>query len=1080
MSFGIFSTDFTRQMAPLSPHPTNIRVAKRKPPQTPLTSTQNRANRENATPNATPAGFSSTPLVGTKRRAQEPIRDTPDAKRTKGLIRTTLEIPWRMDLRAKRRKILELLQVLDLTLGETFTLLLTKSRDPNSQYYISEQADANVIQAYLCGKNQKRGVLHTPGAHIKLMYNHEYGQPYRTKEKWEDFMFASKEQRPYDQIRHVRAALSSFAFQTMAAHFVGEIKKAVQEDAGLHVSHVLPATQRTHENRVYQWADIGAESWNGTQRVIQAYQPILRKLLRWILSAKERKSTRRPIDGVVTLVISVLDFTFNQQANLFPSALGLLYLAYSAPVDLFALSSRLGIMPAYPTVLTTAKGLASTEKKATFHIGRRSDSVLWMQIDNSQSYVHRRHERFGRDNQMMVGISGVLIECDEPAEAADLDAKDRIEAEGTRSTLTVRHYANLLNFPHLDGVYAAHWLKVLVDHIPELRIAENQQHIKDTFRIRLVKLKKADTPSKIHPLSSCSKNENVTGELKEGLRDFLAQVGQLDGDYSRGRYIRLGGDGLTFERTLQLSRYLQFDDDDLHNLRILDPVLAPWHTLWTFQSALFVTHYGSNLSTDPSTLGHSANAINRKQPPNLSKVDYYAGKELLDTVLDARMLDVWRNHFKCADIFAYFKALHASGKVPSMAKLEQDALYLHGSFSTTHAYYQAARDASSSSAWTSSVPEGTSWPVPPINATTGATSRKPKNLKGKGKQPDPTWPSPYQGDYVLVSSIVLLRDGILVRECEYSMAEGDVGRMWEVMKMFLFIFAGSNNSKYVTYLLETICALEFESTRAQRQATLRGMVANISGHEGHHAGIDLLLEHFNRLLEAIISKKGQEFGASFIRNVISPNVHHFSRIKTDMRQTVGLATCRGRHTHPDCSPEISKLLDVYREHQLHLRRPGRHYAWRQVERFEKGYKALAGNQGRVKKWVQETTRMSGVVSELQQATARGTQAVSETTGKTTSRAEDDDSHSDEDSEEEEEGKSDDDGGEPEDILETDEAAQPDFHNEHGRIRLMLPPRMVDGSIVAVDVDDDTLLWQEDDEMSEPEEDGVEDLGEEDE
>ncbi|KAH9943828.1 hypothetical protein B0H21DRAFT_864932 [Amylocystis lapponica] len=52
------------------------------------------------------------------------------------------------------------------------------------------------------------------------------------------------------------------------------------------------------------------------------------------------------------------------------------------------------------------------------------------------------------------------------------------------------------------------------------------------------------------------------------------------------------------------------------------------------------------------------------------------------------------------------------------------------------------------------------------------------------------------------------------------MAEGDVGRMYEVLKVMLFTFAGSSHSKYTSYLLETICSLELESSPELRETIL--------------------------------------------------------------------------------------------------------------------------------------------------------------------------------------------------------------------------------------------------------------------
>ena len=170
----------------------------------------------------------------------------------------------------------------------------------------------------------------------------------------------------------------------------------------------------------------------------------------------------------------------------------------------------------------------------------------------------------------------------------------------------------------------------------------------------------------------------------------------------------------------------------------------------------------------------------------------------------------------------------------------------------------------------------------------------------------------------------------------------------------LFTFAGSSHPKYANYLLETVCNLELESGTELRDAILKSMLVSLSGKEGSFSAADFIQEYFNRLLEAIVEKKGVEYGAHFIRNIISRNLHHFARIKLDLRNGVGLAKRSGRHTAPHLRPEVTQLLAAYRDSELHSRRPGRMYDDRDVDDFQRGLIKL--RNGKLKKWVMDTTR----------------------------------------------------------------------------------------------------------------------------
>jgi hypothetical protein len=172
----------------------------------------------------------------------------------------------------------------------------------------------------------------------------------------------------------------------------------------------------------------------------------------------------------------------------------------------------------------------------------------------------------------------------------------------------------------------------------------------------------------------------------------------------------------------------------------------------------------------------------------------------------------------------------------------------------------------------------------------------------------------------------------------------------------LFTFAGSTHTKYATYLLELITNFELESSQELRETVLNAMVVNLSGKEGGFAAGDIIQEFFNRLLEAIIERKGAQFGEPFVRNVISRNLHHMGRVKTDLRSSIGLSARSGRHSDPHTRPEVKTLLEVYADHELHSRRPGRSIDGEEVaDDFACGWERLA--KGKIRKWVAETTRV---------------------------------------------------------------------------------------------------------------------------
>ena len=69
-------------------------------------------------------------------------------------------------------------------------------------------------------------------------------------------------------------------------------------------------------------------------------------------------------------------------------------------------------------------------------------------------------------------------------------------------------------------------------------------------------------------------------DLKDGLVDFLGQMGQTLGDYQQC-IILVGGDGLTFEQMGNLKHMVQTQDGPFETFKILQPYLQLWHMEWT-------------------------------------------------------------------------------------------------------------------------------------------------------------------------------------------------------------------------------------------------------------------------------------------------------------------------------------------------------------------------------------------------------------------------------------------------------------------------------------------------------------------
>lgn len=173
---------------------------------------------------------------------------------------------------------------------------------------------------------------------------------------------------------------------------------------------------------------------------------------------------------------------------------------------------------------------------------------------------------------------------------------------------------------------------------------------------------------------------------------------------------------------------------------------------------------------------------------------------LLLTVSETLLLYEFSLAFNTNDILKYFDTLEV---IPPIEDLERMSKTLYRCYSTTRGLHHALHDAGlskESSDWTRNVPVGSPWTglaedqeigITFSRSTLRSASRKQKEPKTKKKKQTKAEKEVERerdeirkdGDHVLSNSIAFMRDTLLSRECASAVAVGDVGRVWEVLKV---------------------------------------------------------------------------------------------------------------------------------------------------------------------------------------------------------------------------------------------------------------------------------------------------------
>jgi hypothetical protein len=271
--------------------------------------------------------------------------------------------------------------------------------------------------------------------------------------------------------------------------------------------------------------------------------------------------------------------------------------------------------------------------------GRLYTNAIALIFDNVQHFQRQRDLRIGRENRKIIGVACTFFTFKVDLAALDLTDKRNRIATSRRAQITVEELLKMIDQVHLKRVGVLQFLEALSNYIPEATIYKSEIYLR--YQTRASKLQAPVVKYDISPLATSGKNEASIPELKEAFLDFLEQIGQTEDDFDP-RLIFAGGDGMSFNNTHLLKKYLQnHSPHAFRSFEILRPVLQIWHTMWTDLCRIFETHWGPSLNDNIATLGHSAKKIGGAPLANLKKVDYYPSAQLLNLVHDMRMLDCW-------------------------------------------------------------------------------------------------------------------------------------------------------------------------------------------------------------------------------------------------------------------------------------------------------------------------------------------------------------------------------------------------------------------------------------------------------
>ncbi|KAG9080760.1 hypothetical protein FRC06_006193 [Ceratobasidium sp. 370] len=168
------------------------------------------------------------------------------------------------------------------------------------------------------------------------------------------------------------------------------------------------------------------------------------------------------------------------------------------------------------------------------------------------------------------------------------------------------------------------------------------------------------------------------------------------------------------------------------------------------------------------------------------------------------------------------------------------------------------------------------------------------------------------GDQGLATAILLLRDSFWYFELATAVAEGDIGRVMEVIKILRIAFWGGGATNYGNELLEMACNHFYEYPADLLKAVLNNYLVNPSGLPGHFHELDLLQEHHNLAIKTVFNSKNSDFDSTFMKDSVALNIIGLAGLRDSLLYLLGLnRTARGK-TQSEYEADINVLAQHYR------------------------------------------------------------------------------------------------------------------------------------------------------------------------
>ncbi|CUA74737.1 Transmembrane protein 245 [Mus musculus] [Rhizoctonia solani] len=774
---------------------------------------------------------------------------------------------------------------------------------------------------------QPKDPKHSVRSIISAIHGHSDSVPTLRRATTEHAALPNKDPKPM-----ARHQLTLWAIDTVVEVICSEANILAEKTSELR----LPASQQN-------WQAVVDFSLVALQDCIQRRAPVLYRLVSSVAtssahiqhhaegalaSLEEAARTRSPSSVIVPAILMLVG-SRNIRANYFQKVIGAWLFSCQAPAQVYQNLNRMGISVSYKTVTDMLKQLAESAAATTQEIA--AAFCFLIVIDNINRLRKFWNPRLGQQDIMMSGAASTLIEMrGVPPGAFNPQPYLDSRKQNLRSQLTPNMLWSRINQPHLGSVLALHCVNILASHCSSLSESGILSYVTNELRTTYALHRmEENTITQAHTLSSTALEQGSAEGNGNNLREILLNELKLPPELVAAILIIITGDLGTVEKLRALIALESSCKHGFSSFSWVLPLVQLWHMGWADLARLISTHWGQPATKDPSNLWHKCALLGRNVKP-AERPDYYSAQALILDVLEADVLDCWRLLLDVPDINEHFRTIPALPTGPELFERAKVLVTRWASGNARNAVLMSAEFWDGPKAPLDAPSDCDSdTPLADIRGMRHSQAQNmpcsPKSAPHKAHDPD----IPFEGDVCLANSIQRMEESLIHREFLWAVADGDIGRVMQVMSVWQFSFMGANKSKYATELLELACGFMFEFPEALQIAIKNNWLCNFSGLNGCWMPMDLMQEHNIRELKDKAQRRDTDFESSFFQHVISRNIRWFAATRSSVTKALhdGKDNRSTTHSKSDNSDAITLLLASLELERVHSFVPGRSHGW---------------------------------------------------------------------------------------------------------------------------------------------------------